>query len=132
MTVWGSGTPRREFLYVDDMAAACLHVMHLDKSQYDRHTQPMLGHINVGSGLELTIRELAYSVRAAVGYQGEIEFDANKPDGAPRKLMNSDRLHGFGWRAKVPLEEGLALAYEDFLASENSMKHERGATDERQ
>lgn len=118
VTVWGSGTPRREFLYVDDMAAACLHVMNLEKSIYDRHTQPMLSHINVGSGSEVTIRELAEAVCRAVGYAGRIEFDATKPDGAPRKLMSSERLHGFGWRPSVSLDEGLASAYEDFLSSE--------------
>ncbi|MDD3883637.1 MAG: GDP-L-fucose synthase [Gallionella sp.] len=115
LSVWGTGTPMREFLYVDDMAAASIHVMNLAKSVYDQHTQAMLSHINVGSGEELTIRELAEAVGRAVGYQGEILFDATKPDGTPRKLMDSSRLNALGWQAKVGLEEGLRLAYEDFV-----------------
>ncbi|MFJ3056113.1 GDP-L-fucose synthase family protein [Herbaspirillum sp. NPDC087042] len=115
--VWGSGTPRREFLYVDDMAAACLHVMALDKGVYDQHTQPMLSHINVGYGDDVSIRELAESVAAVVGYRGKIVFDASKPDGTPRKLMNSARLNALGWQARVDLRHGLALAYQDFLRS---------------
>lgn len=117
VTVWGSGTPRREFLYVDDMAAACLHVMALDKDVYDQHTQPMLSHINVGYGDDVSIRELAQSVAAVVGYRGNIVFDASKPDGTPRKLMNSARLNALGWQARVDLHRGLELAYQDFLRS---------------
>lgn len=115
VTIWGTGTPRREFLYVDDMAEACIHVMNLNKTIYQQHTQPMLSHINVGYGYDLSIRELAESVKKTVGYSGEIIFDTEKPDGAPRKLMDSTRLHTLGWRAKVDLEEGLALTYKDFL-----------------
>jgi len=112
--IWGTGTPRREFLYVDDMAAACVHVMNLDKETYDEHTQPMLSHINVGCGADITIRELAHEIARTVGYQGEIEFDSSKPDGAPRKLMDSARLHALGWKASVDLPEGLSRAYRDF------------------
>lgn len=115
VTIWGSGTPKREFVYVDDMATACVHVMNLDKVTYSQHTQPMLSHINVGSGCEITIRGLAEAVGRAVGYQGAIQFDPAKPDGAPRKLMDSSRLNALGWRAKLGLEEGLVLAYQDFL-----------------
>jgi len=91
VTIWGSGTPRREFLHVDDMAAACVHIMNLDKATYEQHTQPMLSHINVGCGYDITIRELAEAVGKTVGYQGKIIFDSSKPDGAPRKLMDSGR-----------------------------------------
>ena len=115
VTIWGSGTPRREFLYVDDMAEASVHVMNLDKAIYSANTQPMQSHINVGFGTDITIRELAQTVGKTVGYVGRIEFDASKPDGTPRKLMDSTRLNALGWQAKVGLEQGLALAYQDFL-----------------
>lgn len=114
VTIWGSGTPKREFLYVDDMATASVHVMNLPKATYDQHTQPMLSHINVGYGLDITIKELAELVGKTIGYQGEIVFDSSKPDGTPRKLMDSSRLNALGWRANVALEEGLAMAYADF------------------
>jgi GDP-L-fucose synthase len=115
VTIWGTGTPKREFLYVDDMAAACVHVMDLDKATYAEHTQPMLSHINVGCGYDITIKELAETVGKVIGYEGAITFDPGKPDGAPRKLMDSSRINVFGWEAKVGLEEGLKMAYEDFL-----------------
>jgi GDP-L-fucose synthase len=115
VAIWGTGTPRREFLYVDDMATASVHVMNLDKSVYDQHTQPMLSHINVGFGDDVTIRELALAVGATVGYAGDITFDTTKPDGTPRKWMDSQRLHDLGWRPRVDLREGLKRAYADFL-----------------
>ncbi|QEQ57796.1 GDP-L-fucose synthase [Chlorobium phaeovibrioides] len=115
VTIWGSGTPRREFLYVDDMAAASVHVMNLDKAVYEEYTSPMLSHINVGCGEDLTIRELAEAVAVTTGFKGEIVFDATKPDGTPRKLMDSTRLQSLGWRAQTTLHEGLNLAYQDFL-----------------
>ena len=115
VAIWGTGTPKREFLYVDDMAAACVHVMNLDKSIYQQHTQPMLSHINVGSGYDLTIREVAEAIAKTIGYVGDITFDANKPDGTPRKLMDSSRLNSLGWQAQVKLETGLHAAYRDFL-----------------
>lgn len=115
VTVWGTGTPRREFLYVDDMAAAVVHIMNLDKATYDQHTQSMISHINVGCGNDITISELATAIGTAIGYQGEIRFDPSKPDGPPRKLMDSTRLNALGWQAQVGLPEGLALAYKDFL-----------------
>ncbi|MDE2598228.1 MAG: GDP-L-fucose synthase [Rhodocyclaceae bacterium] len=118
--VWGSGTPKREFLYVDDMATACLHVMGLSKAEYERQTQPMLSHINVGYGSDITIKELAEAVARATGYQGKISFDASKPDGTPRKLMDSARIKALGWQPMVGLDEGLAKAYEDFLNPANS------------
>jgi GDP-L-fucose synthase len=111
---WGSGTPMREFLYVNDMAAASIHVMELDKLTYDANTEPMLSHINVGTGLDCTIRELVETVAKVTGFKGKITFDATKPDGAPRKLMNVDRLKSLGWEHSVDLEEGLKLSYQWF------------------
>lgn len=115
VAIWGTGTPKREFLYVDDMAAASVHVMNLPKAVYDANTTPMLSHINVGYGEDVSIAELAHHVGEAVGYEGKIVFDTTKPDGTPRKLLNSDKLLGTGWRPKVDLRQGLALAYQDFL-----------------
>ena len=117
VSIWGTGTPRREFLYIDDMAAACVHVMNLDKATYSAHTSPMQSHINVGSGEDITIKELALTIAKVIGYEGAIEFDPIKPDGTPRKLMDSTRLNNLGWQASVSLEEGLRLAYNDFLQS---------------
>ena len=116
VVIWGTGTPMREFLYVDDMAAASVHVMNLDKATYDANTQPMLSHINVGTGEDITIRQLAETMGKVIGYTGRIEFDPTKPDGAPRKLMDVSRLHALGWQASVEFEVGLARAYADFLA----------------
>ena len=116
VSIWGSGTPRREFLYVDDMASASVHVMQLPKADYEQYTQPMQSHINVGSGSDVTIADLALAIAQAVGYKGQIEFDATKPDGAPRKWMDSSRLNALGWQAKVSLIEGLSVAYHDFVS----------------
>ena len=113
--IWGTGTPLREFLCVDDMAAASVHVMDLEKEVYEQHTQPMLSHINVGSGSDITIADLAKTIGKVIGYAGQIEFDRTKPDGTPRKLMDSTRLNNLGWHAKVNLEDGLVFAYNDFL-----------------
>jgi len=115
VVIWGTGTPRREFLFVDDMAAACVHVMQLPKHIYDHHTTSMQSHLNVGVGYDITIAELANAVRHAVGFKGEIEFDHSKPDGSPRKLMDSTRLNALGWHAQVNLDKGLAFAYKDFV-----------------
>jgi GDP-L-fucose synthase len=115
--IWGTGAPMREFLYVDDMAEACLHIMELDNESYARNTQPMLSHINIGTGEDLAIRDLAKAIGEVVGYQGRIAFDTSKPDGTPRKLMDVGRMKSLGWRPRVALREGLALAYADFLAS---------------
>lgn len=114
VTVWGTGTPRREFLYVDDMAAASLYVMNLPKAVYDQHTTPMQSHINVGWGSDIAIAELAHAVSGVVGYAGRIEFDRARPDGAPRKLMDSSRLRSLGWKPSVDLEDGLNRTYADF------------------
>ena len=114
VTIWGTGTPRREFLYVDDMADASVFVMNLAKATLAAHTRPMQNHINVGFGDDITIKELAMAVGKTVGYQGIISFDFSKPDGSPRKLMNSHCLNALGWQAQVALDIGLAAAYQDF------------------
>jgi len=123
VVAWGSGKPMREFLYVDDMAAASIHVMNLEKSLYDENTQPMLGHINVGSGVDCTIRELVETVAKVVGFNGAIKFDSTKPDGTPRKLMNVDRLKSLGWEYSVSLEEGLTLAYQWFVDNQKDVRN---------
>jgi len=115
VSIWGTGRPRREFLYVDDMACACIHVMNLDKGVYDKYTSPMQSHINVGYGEDITIRQVAEVIRKTIEYNGEITFDTTKPDGTPRKLMDSSRLNTLGWKAQVGLEAGLRAAYQDFL-----------------
>jgi GDP-L-fucose synthase len=119
---WGSGKPMREFLYVDDMAAASIYVMNLDKAIYDENTDPMLSHINVGTGVDCTIRELVETVAKVVAFSGEIKFDETKPDGAPRKLMNVKRLQSLGWKSSVGLEEGLISAYQWFLDNQMQFK----------
>ncbi len=121
--VWGSGTPRREFLHVDDMAAACVHVMGLDRAVYEAATRPQQGHLNVGTGEDVTIRELAELVAQVVGYHGRIEFDSSKPDGAPRKLLDVSRLHRLGWRATIALPEGLVSAVEDYVQHRSLRSH---------
>ncbi|MBK1688160.1 GDP-L-fucose synthase [Rubrivivax gelatinosus] len=115
VVIWGSGTPMREFLHVDDMAAASVFVMGLDDATYRAHTEPMLSHINVGTGVDCTIRELAETVARVTGFQGRLTFDASKPDGTPRKLMDVSRLAALGWRAGIGLEDGLRDAYAWFL-----------------
>jgi len=115
VVIWGTGTPMREFLFVDDMASASVFVMHLDKENYDKNTEPMQSHINVGFGSDVTIKELANTVGQVVGYSGKISFDTSKPDGAPRKLMDSTRLQNMGWQAKISLVEGLQVAYQNFI-----------------
>ncbi len=117
--VWGSGNPRREFLYVDDMASACIHVMELEKNTYEKHTQKMLSHINVGYGEDISIKEVATMIANITNYKGTISFDASKPDGTAKKLMDSSRLNKLGWYPTVSLEEGLKKAYQDYLASNN-------------
>lgn len=117
VAIWGTGNPLREFLYVDDMASASVFVMNLDAAIYAAHTQPMQSFVNVGYGSDVSIAELAYAVAKVVGYAGPIEFDVSKPDGPPRKLMNSSQLTRLGWAPGIHLEAGLALAYADFCAS---------------
>jgi GDP-L-fucose synthase len=115
VVIWGSGKPMREFLYVDDMAAASVHVMNLDHAAWAAHTDAMQSHINVGTGEDVTIAELARLVGETVGYRGRIGFDTSKPDGTPRKLLDVSKLERLGWRASTPLPEGLQRAYEAFV-----------------
>lgn len=122
--IWGTGTPRREFLYVDDLAKASVFVMHLPKEQYEQSTEPMQSHLNVGFGSDVTIAELAKAVASAVGYRGAIVCDPTKPDGSPQKFMNSKKIHTLGWKPQIILSAGLAKSYEDFL-----INHERKNTD---
>lgn len=117
VVIWGTGKPRREFLYVDDMADACVHVMNLDHSIYKANTEPQLSHINVGAGKDVTIAELAELIGRVVGYEGKIEFDASKPDGTPRKLMDSSKLRSLGWSPKIQLLEGMIETYAQFEAA---------------
>jgi GDP-L-fucose synthase len=122
VTVWGTGTPKREFLYSEDMADACVFLMDLPDEKFI----PLLGQdrndglaplVNIGVGEDLTIRELAETVKDVVGYQGAIEFDSTKPDGTPRKLMDVGRLNAMGWKASTPMKSGLTVAYQDFLTT---------------
>ena len=114
VTIWGTGTPRREFLYIDDMAKACVLVMNIDKNKYQSITTSRLSHINIGSGEDVTIKELAESIGKCVGFEGEINFDKTKPDGAPRKLIDSTKLLKIGWRPEFDLKQGLDIAYQNF------------------
>ncbi len=120
--VWGTGNPRREFLHVEDMASACIHVMGLEAKTYQAHTQPTLSHINIGTGIDHSILELAEMIAKVVGYTGKIEFDTSKPDGTPRKLLNVDRLKQLNWTAKIPLYDGIKLTYQWFLAHEDTLR----------
>ena len=113
--VWGSGTPKREFLYVDDAAKASIYLMNIDKKIYTKHTTAVCSHINVGSGKDITIKELAEIIKEVVGYKGEINFDPNKPDGSPRKLLDSKRINDLGFNPEVSLKEGLIKTYKDFI-----------------
>ncbi|NQZ87246.1 MAG: GDP-L-fucose synthase [Colwellia sp.] len=119
---WGSGKPMREFLHVNDMAAASIHVMDLDKAIYDANTSTMLSHINVGTGVDCTIRELVETVAKVTGFEGNIVWDPSKPDGAPRKLMNVDRLASLGWKYSYSLEDGLTNSYQWFLENQNNFR----------
>lgn len=119
---WGSGKPMREFLYVDDMAAASVYVMELAQEVYEANTEPMLSHINVGTGIDCTIRELVETVAKVVGFKGSIKFDVTKPDGAPRKLMNVERLKSLGWQYSISLEEGLRTSYQWFLDNQGKFR----------
>ena len=115
VVIWGTGMPMREFLFVDDMADASLFVHNLDRATYQENTQPMLSHINVGTGKDVTINELAQTVQSIVGFGGELIFDRTKPDGTPRKLMDVELLSNLGWHAKIDLKVGLTNAYKDFM-----------------
>jgi GDP-L-fucose synthase len=120
--VWGTGTPRREFLHVDDMADACVHIMGLDPVSFRARTRPMRSHINVGVGKDVTIRELAETVRDVVGFRGEIRFDSSKPDGAPRKLLDVSRLGALHWHARTDLRSGLTQTYDWFIENLDQLR----------
>lgn len=120
IVIWGTGTPKREFMHVDDMADASLFVMGLDQATYEANTQPMLSHINVGTGIDVTIKELAETLAVVTGFQGKLKFDTTKPDGPPRKLMNVNRLRDLGWRYSIDLEQGLESTYQWFLENQQS------------
>lgn len=122
VVIWGSGKPMREFLHVDDMAAASVHVMELDKATYDSRTEPMMSHINVGTGQDCTIRELAETICRVVGYEGELVFDTSKPDGTPRKLLDVSRLESLGWRATIELQQGLETTFQWFRENYSSSR----------
>lgn len=122
VVIWGSGTPRREFLHVDDMAAAALFVLDLPKAHYAAHTRPMLSHINVGSGTDVSILELAQLVTRITGFTGRIITDPGKPDGPPRKIMDVSRLRKLGWQARVGLEEGITATYQWYLNNSENVR----------
>lgn len=122
ISIWGSGSPMREFLHVDDMAAACVHVMELDRQQYQGATQDMLSHINVGTGVDCTIRELAQTLAKVTGFSGRLVFDTSKPDGAPRKLLDVQRIQSLGWKARITLEDGLRDAYRWYVENIDSVR----------
>ena len=122
VVVWGTGTPMREFLHVDDMAEASVYVMNLDQQTYGENTQPMLSHINVGTGIDCTIAELAHTLAKVVGFKGRVIFDTSKPDGAPRKLMDVTRLKSMGWQAQISLEAGLKSTYDWFLQNQADIR----------
>jgi len=122
VVVWGSGTPKREFLHVDDMAAASLHVLRLNRATYQAHTQPMQRHVNVGTGVDVTIRELAEQIAVVVGYEGQLTFDAFKPDGTPRKLLDVSLLERLGWTAQISLSEGVTQTYQWFLENSAALR----------
>ena len=113
--IWGSGNAKREFLYVDDMARASIYLMKLDKNKYDKYISPRCSHINVGSGYEISIRELAQKIKQTVGYRGKVDFDLDKPDGSPRKLIDSKTINSLGFKTQITLNKGLLKTYKDYL-----------------
>ncbi len=122
ISIWGSGTPKREFLHVDDMAAACVHVMELQEATYRAHTTPAVSHINIGTGKDCTIRELAETIAEVTGFSGKLEFDTTKPDGTPRKLLDTSRIAALGWQPEIGLREGLQKTYEWFLDNQDMFR----------
>jgi GDP-L-fucose synthase len=120
VSIWGTGTPHREFLNVDDLAEASIFVMNMPKVKYDTLTAPMRSHLNAGFGSDVSIRDLAELIKKIIGFEGNLIFDTSKPDGTPRKLLDSSRLRSAGWVPKIGLEAGLRLAYQDFLSAHTS------------
>jgi GDP-L-fucose synthase len=127
VVIWGSGKPMREFLYVDDMAAASIHVMGLERAVYRAHTGSMLSHINIGTGEDTAIGDLARLIGRVVGFTGRIVFDSSKPDGTPRKLLDVSKLKALGWVARMPLDKGLQLAYQSYLDMHEMVQHRTAA-----
>tara|TARA_B100001063_G_scaffold245093_2_gene279686 strand:+ start:586 stop:1542 length:957 start_codon:yes stop_codon:yes gene_type:complete len=123
VVVWGSGAAMREFLHVDDMASAALHIMNLDISQYKKHTSPMLSHLNIGTGIDCSIKELTETIAEIVDFNGHIKWDLTKPDGSPRKLMNSEKLNNLGWQPNFSLKDGLIDAYDWYEANLSKARH---------
>ena len=123
ISVWGSGDPKREFLYVDDMAEACIFIMAMPKEVYSKYTQPRLSHVNIGTGKDVTIRELAVTIAEVVGYTGQILFDTTKPDGPPRKLLNVDLINRMGWHYRTELKQGLQKTYQWFLKNQGQYRN---------
>lgn len=124
--IWGTGSPRREFLHVNDLAEACLHIMQLPKEQLDEAVSPMMSHINVGTGVDVTIKELAELVKKVVGFEGDLTFDTSRPDGTPRKLLDVSRVHQLGWQARTDLEDGLRSTYNWFLTNKGELREGTG------
>ncbi len=122
VTIWGSGSPRREFLYVDDMASACVHVMNMNKNDFSKLIKPMMSHINVGSGSDIEIKELALKIKKIVGFNGDIIFDKSKPDGTQRKMMDSSLISNLGWKPEISLSEGLLRAYNDYVTNYKTLR----------
>ena len=113
--IWGTGLPKREFLYVEDMAKGSIYLMNVDKATYEKYTSPMCNHINIGTGIELTIKELAINIKEVVGYEGELEFDSSKPDGSLRKLLDSSKINNLNFKPQTSLKEGLLKTYKEYL-----------------
>ena len=122
VTIWGSGLPKREFLYVDDMARASVHLMNVSKESYEKYTSPMCNHINIGSGVELSIKELAIKIKEVINYKGELEFDSSKPDGTLRKLLDSSKINNLNFKPKISLIDGLLKTYSEFLKNNGIFK----------
>ena len=120
--IWGSGNPRREFLFVDDLAEACIHLMDIPKDKFRECIKPTLSHVNIGVGEDITIKDLAYKISSIVGYNGTVNFDLSKPDGSPKKLMDSSLVNKMGWKPKVTIEEGLKYTYEDFVSNYHMLR----------
>lgn len=122
VVIWGTGRPLREFLYVDDMAEACIHIQNLNLSDYQQHVSPMMSHINIGTNEEMSILQLANIIKEVIDYKGQLIFDSNQPDGTPRKLLNSQKLNKLGWNFKIGLKQGLKITYDWFLENENQLR----------
>ena len=122
VAIWGTGHPLREFLYVDDMAAACVYLQNLNLKSYEQCISPMMSHMNIGTNEEVSISQLANTIKEVVGYTGQLLFDAAQPDGTPRKLLNSQKINNLGWKSKIGLKQGIKITYDWFLENENQLR----------